>query len=138
MQTHYPPSDTPQGPQLEWTKTIYGKGMEVTVPKIPGLYAIANVSRLHGLPVQVDLLYVGQSNNLRRRYKEHLNWDEPNPHLGAIRRTNSYEFWWTGRAVTDLDLAEADLIEALAPPANRKRGNRKRQKDTSTHDGSLT
>ncbi len=110
--------------QLHWTTSLYGRGLEAAVPTASGVYVIAHVTRLHGLPIHINWLYVGQSKNLRRRYCEHVHWTEPNPSLDAIRLDHTHEFWWVTAPVDELNTLEADLIDQLNPPANRRRGNR--------------
>jgi excinuclease UvrABC nuclease subunit len=107
-----------------WAACSYGRGLEAVVPEASGLYAVVEVSRLHGLPTSMVWLYVGQSKNLRRRYREHVHWTEPNPGLDAVRLSHSHEFWWTASPHQSLNAIEADLIDQLAPSANRRRGSR--------------
>ncbi|SFP61532.1 hypothetical protein SAMN05660464_3698 [Geodermatophilus dictyosporus] len=97
------------------------------MPASSGIYVIAKVSKIHGLPMTCEWLYAGQSNNLRRRYVEHNHWSEPNPGLDALRYQESCEFWWTAAPLEELDEIEADLIDALKPAANRRAGNRRRK-----------
>lgn len=117
-------------PQGDWTKTLYGRGLERSVPKVSGVYAIVETTRMHGFPIRTNVLYVGQSKSLQRRYKDHMSRHESNPGLDEMRSSIVAEFWWRRFSEDDLDLVEADLIDELDPPKNRKSGNRpKRQEE---------
>lgn len=102
-----------------WRSAKYGRGLERAVTEGPGIYAIASVIRIQGLPVHFEVLYVGQSMNLRRRWIEHLRRTEPNPHLHGVANEECLEFWWKTMAAGSLDQAERELIHRLKPSANR-------------------
>lgn len=102
-----------------WRVASYSRLYAHQVPQISGVYTLLKVKRVHGIPVAVDPVYVGQSRNLRRRWREHLGANEPNPSLQWLE--NEVEFWWTALPEHQLDAAEASLIDELCPAANRRR-----------------
>lgn len=104
---------------LDWKWAKYGPGLDCVVPTSPGIYALASVRRVHGLPTEMEYIYIGKSNNLRRRWTEHLDIREPNPGLHGLGGRYTYEFWWIVMPVDQLSRVEAELIAEIKPPANR-------------------
>lgn len=102
-----------------WETAKYGRGLGRAIPPRPGLYVIGRAHRFGGLMLRFSPLYAGQSNNLQRRWNEHLDLTEPNPKLHGLHG-GDLEFAWTLADPADLDRDEAHLIHQLAPPANRR------------------
>jgi len=111
--------------QHRWNFTDYDRGTDIAVPQEAGIYVVARVTRRHGLPLQVEPWYVGQSIDLNRRYRQHLDHTEPNPALNRllISGTNDFEFWWSRVSRPDLTRIEKRLINDLETwkKANRRR-----------------
>lgn len=106
---------------MEWSCAGYSFGLVRTVPELSGIYLVAQISRIHGLPLDMQVLYVGRANNLRRRYRSHVDLREQNPALNrlvASGRTD-IEFWWAALPDGELDAAERRVIKDLMPVANR-------------------
>lgn len=120
--------NVPDAHRLSWRQCQYGHGLEDAVPAVGGIYVIVKTTKMHGLPIACEWIYAGQSKNLKRRYRQHHHWTEPNPGLDALRYQESYEFWWAAAPPEALNEIEADLIYALNPSANRQAGNRPRKK----------
>jgi excinuclease UvrABC nuclease subunit len=104
---------------------VYRKAVLAAMPQSSGIYVIAKVLRVHGFPVQMEPLYVGQAVNLRRRTEQHQHLLEPNPGLNGIDGTEELEIWWQSVAKEDLNTREAELIQGLQPVANRRGKKRK-------------
>jgi excinuclease UvrABC nuclease subunit len=104
-----------------WVHVAYRPGSVKAVPAVPGVYAIAGVFRELGLPLALDVRYVGQTTNLRRRFAEHLRRGEPNAELRGLRsRLAGAELWYLPADRGRLDEIEALAIRALLPHANRR------------------
>ena len=107
---------------LNWKSIGLKKGLERHIPDEPGLYVIKSVERFLGLPVKHEVVYVGKSENLRRRYREHSNFTtEHNPNLLQRRMSEPLEFWYSLAPKKKISALEKDLISALNPKANKLR-----------------
>lgn len=107
----------------QWTPILYKEGLSSAAPAVSGIYAIIKVKRVGGLPLSSEVLYIGQSRNLRRRFGQHVDESEPNPYLFEISTQSvgrDLEFWWLPVSPQLLNNVEADLIRLLKPPANRR------------------
>src|SRR4051812_35441409 len=101
----------------EWRSIQFIINLAGGVPAHAGVYAIVRVRRVHALPVEVEMIYAGQSLDLRRRFREHvLPWRERNQRLRRVE--GNWEFWFRKLPVSDLDRIERDLIRQTAPPGN--------------------
>ena len=68
----------------------------------------------------MDILYVGKSNNLKRRFAEHLNpWREHNSMLNNLKENSSLEFWYQILKKNEITSTEKDLIQTLNPKYNQ-------------------
>lgn len=105
----------------DWNVAVYGRGLENGAPVAPGVYVIADVKREFGLPTQMDIIYVGRSVDLRRRFSEHVHaYRESNPSLDRLHdHREGLEFWYRVALRADLGTIEQELIQRLQPPANR-------------------
>ncbi len=111
--------------RMRWQTAKYGRGLERVAPTSSGLYAIAQVRRYGGLIEDFEYLYIGRSNNLRRRWREHVDLAEPNPGLLGLDGSTGHEFWWTTLPLDRLAETEAELIGHFRPPHNRVGTGRK-------------
>lgn len=108
----------------EWRK-LRVTASSTNVPAKPGLYALGRCDQFEGLEIGRTYVYIGQSNNLRRRFEEHSVQKEPKPGLhGYIRknRDNAW-FWFTTEVEPDshsLGILERRLINRLKPRYNDK------------------
>ena len=90
-----------------------------------GVYALWLPSEIPGAP---DCLYVGKSETcIRRRLRDHLKSDEPNPILRTELRNNrdivQFAVAYTAN-VQETDALETHVIRDWDPPANRYKKNR--------------
>ncbi len=75
--------------------------------------------RAFGLPIQLDVIYVGKSKNLRRRFLDHTNpWREHNESLNNMGNREKWEFWYLSLPGEEIDRAERKLINASTPMTN--------------------
>src|SRR5690606_5973310 len=101
--------------RVRWNLITYRRGLQLALPGVPAVYVIASVERVHGLPVRLEPLYVGQTKNVRRRTTQHLDRDEPNPELNGAVARQRLELWWRSVPAEQLNDAEDELIETFAP-----------------------
>lgn len=104
----------------KWGMATYRRGLEAAVPAAPGVYSIARVSRHHGLLLAVEHLYIGKSNNLQRRWREHAHPRESNPGLHGLHGLAELEFWWRRALAEEISQLEDGLIRDLRPQLNRR------------------
>lgn len=87
------------------------------------MYAYADATRLYGLPVHYDWVYIGKARNLRQRLSQHHPLNEANPDLRdwAVKATAQVEIWVALVPATELDEVERTLIREVNPRYNRVR-----------------
>ena len=96
------------------------------VPTEPGLYAYGHDAKnLHGLDAGRIYVYVGESDNLRRRLKQHLPINEKNPQLqNYFRKYRSVAKCWycvmTGVSAETRRGIEDELIKFFKPRFNTR------------------
>ena len=93
------------------------------IPAKAGVYVISEIRRNHGIPVYTEILYVGKTMNLKRRFGEHLDpYRSHNADLyGSIKTAKNLEFWFQVIAKEQLDFWERKLITDLGPKHNQIR-----------------
>ena len=69
-----------------------------------------------------EVIYVGRSNNLRRRYAEHLNTPTPKVRVARQVFSDSLRFWFLQLPEHRLSNVERLLIDCFGPPANDRPG----------------
>jgi excinuclease UvrABC nuclease subunit len=106
----------------KWSRIPFVAGLESDVPKDSGIYVINRTNWVLGLLLEMAVIYVGQSVNLRRRYREHVSpWRSTNERLVSISRESGTEFWYMKVPPEHLDEVERELIRTIQPAANRLR-----------------
>ncbi len=102
-----------------WKNIPFSAGLATEVPPDSGIYAIARVRRVLRLPVDLSLLYVGQSRDLRRRFRDHaVPWRRGSRALKQLPDSESWEFWYRRFPEDLLDEAERHLIRTAEPVIN--------------------
>jgi len=102
-----------------WRHVDYHRASGTYLPKMPGIYAVLRVKRTFGIPVNLNVLYVGKSKNLQRRFTQHTDpYRQHNKALNEIHDTQGLEFWYVQAGVEELDQLERKLIHELVPSAN--------------------
>lgn len=106
---------------MKWNTVKYQASEGILLPATSGMYAVYTAKERYGLPFAVQPVYVGISSDLRRRFHEHLQVDEPN-HL--LRKEIAYaeevRFWYTSLPIWEAAVLEPEVIRELRPVANRQ------------------
>jgi len=105
-----------------WRSTAFSRLARETVPERPGVYAILRVTRVLGLPMAAEAIYIGKTKNLRRRMGSHLDpATAHNEHVGSIQDREALEFWCNLMPGDQTTAAEKILIQIIKPTANKVR-----------------
>jgi excinuclease UvrABC nuclease subunit len=103
----------------DWSFTQYHPVFAEEVPRSSGVYAVLRVSRSSGIPVSSEVLYVGKSRDLRKRFRGHTDpYRQHNRALNALSHEKGLEFWYSPVNAAELDAAERKLIRDLNPVTN--------------------
>ena len=102
-----------------WTQTYLESPYSNVVPDGSGIYLICAGAPLDGRPFKkmYNCLYVGQSKNLKQRFKNHVSG-----YKDVVKVKETYgriEFWFALVMSDELSSAEQALIDAVGPSANR-------------------
>lgn len=104
---------------LSWSFAELTRAQKGRLPTESGVYVIKRVSRVMGLPITKDIVYVGRSSNLQRRFIEHINpHTEHNKRLLEMSWAYALEFWFATAKRAELVQLEAELIKRLKPLTN--------------------
>ena len=108
-------------PTPKWQKK-YISSSDSHVPARAGLYVIGHNDTYHGLEIGRVYVYVGQTDNLRRRLGEHDPNREKNPELRKYLRQcfGKAMCWYTVMDKSELNKGERELIRKLQPCFNRQ------------------
>ena len=93
------------------------------VPASAGIYVLSQLHTVEGLPTSWRHVYVGKSENLRRRLDQHTMHTEVHSKLRDFMETHHRALWiWyttnlLSYTLTNLEIA---LIRSLRPPFNRQ------------------
>lgn len=106
----------------KWESILLAAALADFVPSAPGVYTIAAVHRVIGMPLNLEVLYIGKSKNLKRRFREHANpWREHNEALNNRAMSGGLEFWFLPTDLKSLDSLERNLIHLAQPLTNKIR-----------------
>ena len=91
-----------------------------SVPESPGVYAIGHLKSLHGLELKREYVYVGESNNLKRRLDEHLPNTEQKADLKAYLRKHYAALlcWYLPTEANQRWAIQNQLIDRIQPRFN--------------------
>ena len=107
---------------MKWESIKMSSALAERVPADSGVYAISEVNRIHGMPFISGVIYVGKSNNLKRRFKEHNDpWREHNEVLNDKTMSGELEFWFLKISIKKMDTLEKQLINEMSPLTNKIR-----------------
>jgi excinuclease UvrABC nuclease subunit len=109
-----------------WRKVPMSITSQLSVPEGAGVYMLCSsvpnlVSTM--LPKAIyNVLYVGKTNGLRRRFGDHCR--RPDENIAALKAVYSQavEFWFSPIELTRVADVEAVLIDCFGPSANRQSG----------------
>lgn len=102
-----------------WTQTYLEHSYSNTVPDGSGIYLICAGAPVEERPFKkmYNCLYVGQSKNLNKRFKEHIAG-----YKDVVKVKETYgriEFWYASISNDKLSSTEQAVIDAVGPSANR-------------------
>lgn len=92
-----------------------------SMPTKPGIYVIGHDETDEGLEKERVYVYIGQTRNLQKRFREHSPRNEPKPGLRDYLRSHlkNAKFWYTTDVqVTELNSLERKLISNFGPEFN--------------------
>ena len=115
-----------------WRKVSFSRLEKALVPTEGGVYVFCakpmsvsvNATQRHLLRTLLNAVYVGQAENLRKRFNDHLagtngsNASLPERFFPQLSNFGSHR----ARSAEEMCELESLLIECLGPPANRQRG----------------
>lgn len=101
-----------------WRSAAFSSAARPWVPPVAGVYAILRVSRLFGLPHDVEVLYIGRSENLKLRLSQHLNRDTAHNSVSFVPDRSVLEFWFHVMPSDMVAAAEKALIRTVNPKTN--------------------
>lgn len=105
--------------KFEWFEVNLVRIEDGSIPMVSGVYVIKQVQRIMGLPISHKIIYIGKSNNLRRRFKEHCDpRTEHNAELFNTSWEHELEFWYAEISKDKIDKVERELIRNLEPITN--------------------
>lgn len=106
---------------LKWQFVQFFVLSDERIPKSAGVYAIIKTVRVHGLPTNTEVIYIGKSKDLRRRFREHKDiWREHNRKLRDRFEEENLEFWYAPVPASKIDDLEASLIREVGPTDNER------------------
>ena len=109
-----------------WSKTEFDSRNRGKIPQSSGVYAICSSppdftqSLIKAL---YNIIYVGKSKSLRRRFLEHCNRPKLEIEMAKHCFGDNLEYWFTEVSLDQIDELEARLIDCFGPPANLVRGH---------------
>lgn len=108
--------------KLGWTQLPTSHGKCGNVRQESGIYSYGEVTRVDGLPIAVEWVYIGKSINLKKRIEQgHDAHREINPELwrwmGQPKKNR--ELWFAYVEIDNLDTVERSLISEIKPKFNR-------------------
>ncbi len=108
-----------------WSKTQLVSLERDSVPQNRGVYAICVTLKTlnfnqNPFKTLYEIIYVGKSNCLRRRFLEHCDRAKRGVQMAKGCFGNNLEYWFTIVDANRIDELETRLIECFGPPANLK------------------
>lgn len=102
-----------------WKTTVMVPAAANRISAVSGVYVITYTNWKHDLPVEMRILYVGKSTNLRRRFREHLDGRRTHRSdlLERLEGTKIY-FWSLELEANEISENEKILIRELKPEYN--------------------
>lgn len=112
------------GLRLRWHEVPFIKASQARVPQTAGVYAFVIRRHVADHPNHVYLMYIGSTDNLRRRFRDYLREKvsgENREDVIWLLNTYAKSLWFTFSPVADDSFAklEEKLYTAIWPPINR-------------------
>jgi hypothetical protein len=110
-----------------WQSRPLGHASKSTIPTDSGVYMMCvrppRAASFHEpLADLQEVIYVGKSRNLRRRYAQHLNTPSPKVQMARKTYSDSLRFWFLNLSQGRYSTVESMLIDCFGPAANDKPG----------------
>ena len=121
----------PADENSDFKQVPFVSGAQLSVPTDSGVYLVVAKPIIHiqGNPVRnpsiklrelQNVLYVGRSSNLRKRFLEHINGGPNTTSVADITRCfSSLTFWWIAVGSSATRELEDLFIRTFGPPANK-------------------
>ncbi|WP_428807139.1 GIY-YIG nuclease family protein [Vibrio lamellibrachiae] len=105
---------------FRWHQYRLNQSARFNIPTEPGVYVLIENQIVNGLPLNNRALYVGKTENLRRRFNDYSNPQKVHNELVGERiMNNQVEFWYTKVSSHDLDRVERLFIHDFNTPMNK-------------------
>lgn len=113
------------GLRLRWEEVPFRRASQARIPQAAGVYAFVIRRHVAEHPDHVYLMYIGSTDNLRRRFGDYLRErvsGESREDVIWLLNTYARTLWFTFSTVVDGSFAELEekLYTAIWPPINRK------------------
>ena len=107
------------GLSLPWQNVELDNNQRSKVPQYAGIYSLVVQPRIAGHTACSYLMYVGQTENLRRRFNQYLTTERRPKLVRLLEKYRGYiQFFYSGIDETELDDMEEQLFNAFLPPCN--------------------
>ena len=111
----------------QWQSRPLGHASRASIPTMTGVYMMCvrlphASMKVEPFSTLMEVIYVGKSKNLRRRYAEHLNTPSPKVRQARMTYSDSLRFWFLNLPADRIAATEGDLIRCFGPPANDQPG----------------
>ena len=119
---------------IDFKQAPFIPGAQLSIPAESGVYLVVAkpIIHLQGNPIRnpsmklrelQNVLYVGRSSNLRKRFGEHINGGPGTTSVADITRCFAgLTFWWLTVSGGETQELEDLLIRTFGPPANKVNG----------------
>jgi hypothetical protein len=116
---------------IDFKQVPFISGAQPSIPAESGVYLVVAkpIIHLQGSPIKnpslklrelQNVLYVGRSSNLNKRFGEHIKGGPATTSVADITRCfTSLTFWWLAVSGTETQELEDLLIRTFGPPANK-------------------
>ena len=110
--------DSEKAAVLIWSAPVSLTAATKIAPNSSGVYFFGAVTRLMGLEIGVDPVYVGRSNNLKKRLAEHYRNQRDLEWRRQISSEQLLGVRWVVLPRSEIENVEISLIRTLSPKFN--------------------
>lgn len=111
-------SGTDNFEDLLWSASVALTAAINTVPQHSGVYLFGGLTRIAGVEVQLDPLYIGRAVNLRKRLAQHYSQRRDLGWRSQIPKGQIVVVRWSSVLLADIASVEVSLIRTLSPKFN--------------------
>ena len=107
--------------QLDWSAPPLQYPDPGSLDAVPGVYSFVVQPGVADHPASAHVMYVGKTNNLKRRYREYRTKKKVRTHMQKMKKWTGWLWFYYSEVPTQVrpELVEAQLLKALLPPYNR-------------------